>query len=101
MIISIGFSIISYGQSYSEIIAEADKFYQEKKYKQSKENFEQAFELKDNNRSGLYRGGCSAALSGDKKTALKMLSKSVDNGWTNVRHMKKKSDLNSLHKDFG
>jgi len=88
----------SSAQSYKELVAEAWKLYEKKSYKASKEKYAQAFKLEKTNASDWYNGACSAALSGDKKMALKMVKNSVKNGWSNVSHMNSDSDLDLIHK---
>ncbi len=84
-------------QSYSELISEADRLYSEKEYEASADKFQEAFKIEAKNSSHLYNGACSAALAGKDEIALNLLNQSVENGWTNARHLKSDSDLNSLH----
>jgi len=86
-----------FAQSYKELIQTADGQYTQKDYAQSTQNFQKAFKIEQKNPSHLYNGACSAALAGKKKLALKWLDAAQKNGWSNVRHARQDSDLNSLH----
>lgn len=88
----------SFAQEYSEIIKKAGTAYNEKDYKTSYKAYKKAFKIKATNRSDLYNAACSAALAGNKKLGNKYLKASIENGWTNLRHMKSDSDLNNLHR---
>jgi hypothetical protein len=72
-------------------------FYKAKDYQNSLKNYELAFKTEPKNPTDLYNAACSAALTGDKKKALKYLNLSVENGWTNLNHLKTDSDLKVLH----
>ncbi|HEY4652045.1 MAG TPA: DUF6624 domain-containing protein [Pontibacter sp.] len=73
--------------------------YEAKDYKTSAELFDKA--LKDGKGSGSdhYNAACSWALAGNKDNAFAHLNKAIEKGWTNISHLKKDSDLNSLHSD--
>lgn len=86
-----------FAQSYKELIQTADGQYTQKDYAQSTQNFQKAFKIEQKNPSHLYNGACAAALAGKKKLALKWLDAAQKNGWSNVRHARQDSDLNSLH----
>lgn len=86
-----------FSQNYAAHIAEAEGFYQQKKYPESAAAYRKAFKLEQKNPSDLYNAGCSAALAGDKKQAFKWLRLAFKNGWINIHHMKSDADLNSLH----
>ena len=51
----------------------------------------------------MYNGACASALTGDTKNAFKWLNLSIENGWTNLTHLKSDTDLNNLHskKEWG
>ena len=86
-----------FAQSYKELIQMADAKYEQKDYEQSTQFFLKAFKIEQKNPSHLYNGACAAALAGKKKNALKWLDAAQKNGWSNVRHARQDSDLNSLH----
>ncbi|MFQ5891227.1 MAG: hypothetical protein ACE5HW_00345, partial [Candidatus Methanofastidiosia archaeon] len=44
---------------------------------------------------------CSFALAGKSDTAIMYLNKAIDNGWTDIEHMRKDEDLKSLHETKG
>ncbi|NUQ24438.1 MAG: hypothetical protein HUU34_10835 [Saprospiraceae bacterium] len=84
-------------QDYKSIVATADQHYNNKEYNESVARYQEAFKLNKTRGSDLYNAACSAALSGNKKLAFEWLNLALKNGWTNVRHLKSDSDLNSLH----
>lgn len=96
-------SLSSLGQTYNELVSHAFSSYESKDYSKSLDLYQQAFRLKQDNYSDLYNGACSAALLGDTKTAFDLLNLSIENGWTNINHLKNDADLNALHdnKDWG
>jgi len=89
----------SYSQVYKELITKADSLYNIKEYSKSSEFYRQAYELGDKDFNDLYNGACSASLAGKKEQAFKLLNLSVQNGWTDINHLKTDSDLDTLHKD--
>ncbi len=89
-------SSISFGQNYKSIIAQAETFYTQKEYKNSVENYKEAFKI-DNSGSDFYNAACSAALSGEESLAFRWLNLALENGWSNINHLKSDSDLVSLH----
>ena len=92
-----------YAQDYSTLIGEANKSYEAKDYKMSTALYDKAFKIKSKNASHLYNGACASALTGDTKNAFKWLNLSIENGWTNLTHLKSDTDLNNLHskKEWG
>lgn len=87
------------GQTYKQLISEADSLYNAKDYKKSNELFQQAFKLGKGNSSDLYNAACTAALAGENDNAFCFLQLAFQNGWTNIYHLKKDADLNGLHAD--
>ena len=92
-----------YAQDYSTLIGEANKSYEAKDYKISTDLYDKAFKIESKNASHLYNGACASALTGDTKNAFKWLNLSIENGWTNLTHLKSDTDLNNLHskKEWG
>lgn len=84
-------------QSYSSLIFLADSLYKAKNYQDANKNYISGFKLEHKNKIDLYNAGCAAALAGDQVTALKFLNLSVKQGWIDIDHLKKDSDLVSLH----
>lgn len=93
--------LTSHCQTYKELIQKADSSYNGKKYITSKEYFEKAFKLEQKNPNHLYNGACSASLSNDTKKAFHWLNSSIDNGYVNLNHLRKDSDLDALHSKKG
>lgn len=90
-------------QDYSTLIGEANQSYASKDYKMSAELYEKAFKIESKNPSHLYNGACASALAGDTKKAFRWLNLSIENGWSNLRHLKSDTDLENLHskKEWG
>ena len=84
-------------QSYSQLIGTADSLYEAKDYPRSATSFDAAFQKEQKNASHLYNGACSAALAGQPEKALTWLDAAFAQGWTNLDHLRKDPDLNSLH----
>ncbi len=84
-------------QTYKEYVQKADSCYRVKDYKLSVVYYEKAFSKEHTNITDLYNGACSAALSNQSKNAFKWLDLAINNGYENLSHLKKDSDLDSLH----
>lgn len=89
--------IPAFGQTYKSTIAKADSLYRKKEFAPSVAAYKEAFALEQKKPGDLYNAACSAALSGDTALALQWLNQAFQNGWTNVRHLKSDTDLESLH----
>src|SRR6218665_3007366 len=90
-------------QEYSTLIGEANKSYGAKDYKTSTDLYTKAFKIESKNPSHLYNGACASSLAGNTTKAFKWLNLSIENGWTNLRHLKSDTDLENLHskKEWG
>jgi len=84
-------------QDYSTLIRQANTLAKEKAYGKALEAYKSAFHMASKNRTDLYNAACTAALAGDQESAFSWLNLSIENGWANIEHMKKDSDLISLH----
>jgi len=82
---------------YLKLIKEANTYYQQKEFQLSLNKYEQAFDLNDKNNTDLYNAACSSALLGQSEKAITLLKKAIDNGWNNIDHLQKDSDLYKLH----
>lgn len=89
---------LTHGQTYKSIIAQADAFYNSKEYQKSVDKFKEAFKVERKNGGDLYNAGCAASLSGNENLAFEWLNLALENGWTNISHIKTDTDLTSLHK---
>lgn len=90
-------------QEYSKLIAEADKLYEAKDYRKSVDLYSKAFKMESENPNHLYNGACASSLAGNAEKAFKWLNLSIDNGWTNLKHLSADTDLENLHskKEWG
>ncbi len=84
-------------QDYSTLVTEANQLYEAKDYKKSTDLYDKAFKIESKNPSHLYNGACSSALAGNTTKAFRWLNLSIDNGWTNLTHLKSDTDLDNLH----
>jgi hypothetical protein len=89
----------SYSQNYNELIKKADSCYKAKEYKISRDLFKKAFKIETKNSNNLYDGACASALANDKENAFTWLNLSIDNGWTNIDHLKTDTDLTNLYSE--
>jgi tetratricopeptide (TPR) repeat protein len=89
--------LIGQRQNYQELVNLADKCYNNKEYEKSGEYYDRAFKIQKGTSNDYYNAACSWALAGKKTRALEYLNESVDLGWVNINHLKKDTDLNSLH----
>jgi len=84
-------------QTYKEFVAKGDASYRAKDYKGSVAYYENAFKMEHKLSSDLYNGACAAALNHDDEKAFKWLDLAIDNGYENIAHIKKDTDLESLY----
>src|SRR5689334_14238644 len=78
----------AFGQSYGNYVSRADSLYRAKDYKGSVQYYTKAFEIKSSTPSALYNGACAAAMAGSDQVAFRWLKLAIDNGWTNITHLK-------------
>lgn len=94
---------IVYLDAYSQNIgAKADSLYRAKNYKAAAPMYvwaAQLNEFRSNKASNYYNAACSYSLSGNKDSAFISLKKATELGWNNKTHLKKDTDLESLHND--
>jgi len=67
ILVALILSVNAFGQTYKDLIRQADSLYYLKDYKKSNELYQKAFKLEKKNPIELYNGACNAAFSGDKK----------------------------------
>ena len=84
-------------QTYKEFVAKGDASYRAKDYKGSVAYYENAFKMEHKLSSDLYNGACAAALNHDDEKAFKWLDLAIANGYENITHIKKDTDLESLY----
>jgi hypothetical protein len=86
-------------QNYQQTIEKANSFYKSKDYNKSLALYEDAFKIKKDEYVDFYNAACTAALANIPSKAFNYLNAAIDEGWTNVDHLKKDTDLESLHGD--
>ena len=92
-------SVSAMAQDAAKTAEEGTAAYNRKEYKRSAELYVRAIELGSEDSGVAYNAACSFALDGQTENAFKLLSRSIEMGWQNVSHLKRDSDLNSLHND--
>jgi hypothetical protein len=98
LVYSFAVSLLSFGQSYPDLIRKADSLYQIAEYRKSLFFFLEAFRIEEKDAGDLYNGACSAALANDTAVAFKLLNSSIQHGWIDIDHMMIDNDLSGLHK---
>jgi hypothetical protein len=88
-----------FSQDYATLAKQAYKVYEDKEYAKSVEIFEQAFKLGKPKSSDLYNAACSASLATQADKAFNFLGQAIDEGYSNLGHLKSDTDLGSLYKD--
>ncbi|WP_239022870.1 TPR end-of-group domain-containing protein [Pontibacter mangrovi] len=83
----------------AQSISEASAKYDAKEYKASGEVYEKAFAKGKGSTTDYYNAACSWALAGNKNKAMAYLQQAVEQGYSNLSHLKQDADLNSLHGD--
>ena len=89
----------TFGQAYKQLVSQGDSLYNAKDYKKSNQLYQQAFKLEKKNPNDLYNAACSAAMAGDNKNAFESLESAFQNGWLDIDHLKKDTDLDGLHQN--
>src|SRR5687768_3612987 len=100
IIFSLVISILILQAQSQNIGAKADSLYRVKNYKAAASMYVWAASLNEfriNKASSYYNAACSYALSGNKDSAFISLKKAAELGWNNKSHLKKDTDLQSLH----
>lgn len=88
---------VATAQSYAELVKEASAAYHAKEYQKSAALYRKAFDIEKKSAIDLYNAACSASMAGDVRGAFEFLHAAVENGWTNLYHLKKDPDLVVLH----
>lgn len=105
IVLSLLLSVESMAQDearYEELIKTAFALYEQKDYKGSAETYSKAFETKGwkGYQGDRYNAACSWALAGVADSAFFQLIRIAEKmNYTNLGHISKDSDLNSLHTD--
>jgi tetratricopeptide (TPR) repeat protein len=86
-------------QDYATLAKQGYKVYEDKEYAKSVEIFEQAFKLEKPKPSDLYNAACSASLAKQTDKAFDFLNQAIDEGYSNLGHLKTDTDLVSLYPD--
>jgi|SRR5450432_250850 len=89
----------TFGQTYYDLVAKANTAYLKTDYKNSLLFYQESFKLDKSHPEDLYNGACSAALANETAVSFELLNLSIQQGWTNINHLKNDGDLLSLHQD--
>lgn len=86
-------------QDYATLAKQGYKVYEDKEYAKSVEIFEQAFKLGKPKSSDLYNAACSASLAKQTDKAFNFLGQAIDEGYSNLGHLRADTDLVPLYQD--
>lgn len=86
-------------QSAAALSADALAAYNAKEFAKSAELYKAAIQAGDQTPGTFYNAACSFALTGKSEEAFRYLEQAVERNFTNVEHIKKDTDLTSLHSD--
>lgn len=82
-----------------DLVKEGKAAYNKNEYVRSAKLYQEAIAKGAREADVIYDAVCSTALSGDKETAFQLLDKAIAAGFRNADHLKRDSDLESLHSD--
>lgn len=82
-----------------ELIKAGKAAYDKNEYANSAKLYQAAIAKGARETDVIYDAACSTALAGDKETAFQLLDKAIAAGFRNTDHLKRDTDLNSLHED--
>jgi hypothetical protein len=99
VVLSVGvfLCISSNAQSYQSLVHTADSLYNTKQYEQSWLAYSKAFSIRKDVANDLYNGACTASITGKQEDAFTLLYAAIDQGWINIQHLQKDTDLTALH----
>lgn len=86
-----------HAQTIEDLIAKADKYYDEGDFLESAKTFDKAFEINEGNAIQYYNAACSWALANNSKQSIEYLQSAVENGWKDVDALKNDKDFYSIH----
>lgn len=92
-------AIAASAQETTRLTSQATAAYRQKDFAKSAELFAEAIARGEREPDTYYNAACSYALSGQNEKAFEHLRNAIAQGWSNVEHLQKDSDLNSLHAD--
>lgn len=84
------------GEPSSDLVARALEAYRSRQFDASLAFFQEAIAAGANDSSTFYNAACAAALASRSETALDLLARAVAAGYTNVDHIRRDPDLQSL-----
>ena len=87
------------GMRYSHYTTQSDEAYAKKDWKRAIFYRELVTKITPFDHGNYYNLACCYALNGDTDKAFEALDNSVRYGWCDTTHMKRDSDLDSLHDD--
>jgi len=92
------FTAIAKPQVGDSLIQKAESFYENGKYLQSAQAYDQAFKTAGKaTLNDMYNAACSFALAGDTAQSVFYLEKAADHGFYELKYLNQDSDLESLH----
>ena len=99
LILFLFISSILIAGDFEELVRKGNSLYQEKKYEESAEAYEDAFDVGTPGPGHYYNAACSWALAGKKSAAFRNLKRAIDAGWRDLKWLQADPDLESLRGD--
>ena len=90
---------LAVAQSPDELAEKATTLYQQKHFLEAADLYAKALQAGSDDASIAYNAACSFALAGEREKGFTLLTKAVEMGFRDLDHVKKDSDLDSLHAD--
>jgi hypothetical protein len=97
LITALAYVVLGQVPNYYDLVKLAEKCYDNKEYNNSGEYYDKAFSIRMGKPDDYYNAACSWVLAGNKVKAVNYLHQSIELGWLNINHLKKDTDLDSLH----
>lgn len=99
MVIASALANPAQGQTYRDLIAQANSLYERGEFQASAESFERALALQEGHANNYYNAACSWALAANPDKAFAFLEQALDRGYRNTNLLSSDSDLSSLRDD--
>jgi poly(3-hydroxybutyrate) depolymerase len=79
----------------------AETLHRQQKYREAAAEYQKILAVTPHDYRALYNAACAFALCNDPATAVDLLKRAVEAGWTDVSHLESDSDLNSIRDNPG
>lgn len=79
----------------------AENLHRQRKYREAAAEYQKILAATPNDPRALYNAACAFALCNERATAVDLLKRAVESGWTDWAHLESDSDLNSIRAETG